>query len=122
MANLNAQIVAQIKVKLAAARTQVAALEAALVAFGAQSAAPAKRGPKAANGATGGGARAGYKPVAAIQAAQDARAVKNGTATPEQVARYNERQAQKALKASAKAATTVEDTVSGGDLAAAAAS
>ena len=121
MANINAQIVAQIKNKLTELRAQVAKYEAALSAFGVSGGAGATG---KASGKKSGGSRSGYKPVAAIQAAGDARAVKAGTATPEQTARYNERQAQKALKASAKSASTdtasETEVVSGGSLAAAA--
>ena len=111
MANINAMIVAQIKVKLAEARSQVEKYEVALAAFGGTAATPKSKAAK------GGGGRG--KPVAAIQAAADARAVKAGNATPEQYARYHDRQNAKAAKEAAKAKTT-EEVVSGANLAAAA--
>jgi hypothetical protein len=80
-------VVAELKAKRAEAARTVAACDAALVAFGIGNSTGATKTKR-----RGGG----------MQAAHDAMAVKRGTATAEQTARWEKRQAGKKAKAKAE--------------------
>lgn len=91
-------VIAQYKEKAEKLRAELAEVETVIRALGGSSAAPAAAAPKKK-------AKAKTKPLTdeqkgrrllAIQKAQDALAVKRGTATPEQIARHKENVAAKA--------------------------
>lgn len=91
-----AEIVSGLKQAKAELTQQLAGINAALTAFGVDGAsAPTRKGVRKAGGKRKGGSNP--------QAAQDAIAVKRGTATPEQIERNNARLAAKAAKGGASA-------------------